>query len=160
MEPILSTKTIFPKNEYHNPGWFIIDATEKTLGRMASEASKILCGKEKSFFTPGVNQGNYVVILNADKIKVSGKKEKQKLYRRNSQRPGGLKTETLAQLRKRLPSRIVEKAIWGMLPKGVLGREYYRRLFVYSTNIIPYKKNLIKNTSSLSLDKAWVDIAL
>eukprot|EP01035_Chromulina_nebulosa_P020088 gene20088-26084_t len=115
-------KTIFPKTECHVPKWFVIDAKEKTLGRLATEASKLLRGKETSYFTPGVDQGNYVVILNADKVEVTGKKRFQKLYYRNSQRPGSLKVETFLQLQKRIPSRIVEKAIWGMLPKNYLGR--------------------------------------
>lgn len=132
-------KTIFPKRECHTPKWFAIDATGKTLGRLSTEASKLLRGKENSFFTPGVDQGNFVVILNADKILVTGKKEKQKLYYRNSQRPGSLKVETFKQLKARIPSRILEKAIWGMLPKGVLGREYYRRLYIYSNAEIKYK---------------------
>jgi len=133
-------KTIFPKQECHVPKWFVIDANGKTLGRLSTEASKILRGKETSFFTPGINQGNYLVILNADKIQVSGKKEDQKLYYRNSQRPGSLKIETFKQLKNRIPSRILEKSIWGMLPKGVLGREYYKRLFIYSDNKINYVK--------------------
>jgi large subunit ribosomal protein L13 len=146
MENIM--KTIFPKKEYHVPKWFVIDANGKTLGRLSTEASKLLRGKENTFFTPGVDQGNYVVILNADKIEVSGKKEEQKLYYRNSQRPGSLKIETFKQLKNRIPSRILEKSIWGMLPKGVLGRAYYRRLFIYSDN----KINLVKNANNSNDD--------
>jgi large subunit ribosomal protein L13 len=141
-------KTIFPKKEYHIPKWFVIDANGKTLGRLSTEVSKLLRGKENTFFTPGVDQGNYVVILNADKIEVSGKKEEQKLYYRNSQRPGSLKIETFKQLKNRIPSRILEKSIWGMLPKGVLGRAYYRRLFIYSDN----KINLVKNANNSNDD--------
>ena len=133
-------KTLFPKNESHIPKWFVIDAKDKTLGRLSTEASKLLRGKETSLFTPGVDQCNFVVILNADKIKVTGKKESQKLYYRNSQRPGGLKIETFTQLKNRIPTRILEEAIWGMLPKGVLGREYYRRLYIYSSDKINYQK--------------------
>jgi large subunit ribosomal protein L13 len=133
-------KTLFPKKECHVPKWFVIDAEGQTLGRLATEVSKLLRGKEISFFTPGVDQGNYVVILNADKITVTGNKESQKLYYRNSQRPGSLKIETFKQLQERIPSRIIEEAVWGMLPKNVLGREYYRRLFVYSDNKINYTK--------------------
>jgi len=133
-------KTIFPKKECHVPKWYVIDANGKTLGRLATEASKLLRGKESSLFTPGVDQGNYVAILNAHLIQVSGKKESQKLYYRNSQRPGSLKIETFKQLKERIPSRILENAIWGMLPKGVLGREYYRRLYIYSDNKINYKQ--------------------
>lgn len=155
-------KTIFPKRECHTPKWFVIDATGKTLGRLSTEASKLLRGKENSFFTPGVDQGNFVVILNADKIFVTGKKEKQKLYYRNSQRPGSLKIETFKQLKARIPSRILEKAIWGMLPKGVLGREYYRRLYIYSNNEIKYKakkgqRNLINSEISVNQND-WIQI--
>lgn len=131
-------KTLFPKKECHIPKWFVVDAENKTLGRLATEVSKLLRGKEISFYTPGVDQGNYVVILNADKILISGNKESQKLYYRNSQRPGSLKIETFKQLQNRIPTRIIEEAVWGMLPKGVLGRNYYRRLFVYTDNKINY----------------------
>jgi len=157
-------KTIFPKQQCHIPKWFVIDANEKTLGRLATEASKLLRGKETSLFTPGVNQGNYVVILNADKIKVTGKKESQKLYYRNSQRPGSLKVETFKQLKARIPARIVEKAIWGMLPKGVLGRNYYRRLYIYSDSNIHYKKNNENISKNIPLNLAssenWIQVNL
>jgi large subunit ribosomal protein L13 len=134
-------KTLFPKQECHIPKWFVIDGKEKTLGRLATEASKLLRGKETALYTPGVNQGNFVVILNADKVIVTGDKENQKLYYRHSQRPGSLKIDTFKQLQERIPSRIVEKAIWGMLPKGRLGRDYYRRLHVYVTDEIVYRKS-------------------
>jgi large subunit ribosomal protein L13 len=157
-------KTLFPKKECHVPKWFVIDAENQTLGRLATEASKLLRGKEISFYTPGVDQGNYLVILNADKIQVSGKKETQKLYYRNSQRPGSLKTETFQQLKNRIPSRILEEAIWGMLPKGVLGREYYRRLFIYSDNKINYKKINNGDKKIISFDKVeennWIPVLL
>jgi large subunit ribosomal protein L13 len=145
-------KTLFPKKEYHVPKWFVIDAEGKTLGRISTEISKLLRGKENSYFTPGVDQGNYVVVLNANKVKVSGNKEQQKLYYRNSQRPGSLKIENFKQLQNRIPSRIIEEAVWGMLPKGVLGREYYRRLFIYSDSKINYIKN-----NSIDL-KDWIKV--
>lgn len=132
--------TIFPKKKNHIPKWILIDAAGKTLGRLASEISLLLRGKELSFFTPHIDQGNFVVVLNANQISVSGKKQKQKLYYRNSQRPGGLKIETFQQLKNRIPSRIIEKAVKGMLPKGILGRIYYRRLYIYFNNTIKYKK--------------------
>jgi large subunit ribosomal protein L13 len=146
-------KTLFPKAEVHIPKWFIIDATGKTLGRLATEASKLLRGKEISFFTPGVNQGNYVIIINADKIEISGKKKLQKLYYRNSQRPGSLKIETFEQLKNRIPTRIIEQAVWGMLPKGVLGRNYYRRLYVYKENHPKYKSGTEENSNI-----NWIEI--
>jgi large subunit ribosomal protein L13 len=157
-------KTLFPKKECHIPKWFVIDATGLTLGRLATETSKLLRGKETSLYTPGIDQGNYVVILNAQQIVVTGKKESQKLYYRNSQRPGSLKIETFKQLKERIPSRIVEKAIWGMLPKGVLGRNYYRRLFIYSENEILYKKTKDGISKSISLNGAkeenWIEVKL
>lgn len=152
-------KTIFPKKECHIPKWFVIDAKGKTLGRLSTEASKLLRGKETSLFTPGVDQGNYVVILNANQIEISGKKEDQKLYYRNSQRPGSLKVETFKQLKARIPARILEKSIWGMLPKGVLGRDYYRRLYIYNDNKINYKTN--KNEEKIEMStKEWIKVEI
>jgi len=155
-------KTIFPKKECHLPKKYVIDANGKTLGRLATEASKLLRGKETSLFTPGVDQGNYVVILNANLVEVSGKKNTEKLYYRNSQRPGSLKIETFKQLKERIPSRILEEAIWGMLPKNVLGREYYRRLYIYSADKITYQK--VKNNDSSNsiseLEKNWIKVEL
>ena len=151
-------KTLFPKKEAHIPKWFVIDATNKTLGRLSTEASKLLRGKETSFFTPGVDQGNFVIILNAEKIEVTGKKETQKLYYRNSQRPGNLKIETFNQLKNRIPSRIVEQAIWGMLPKGVLGRQYFKRLYVYASENVVYKKNT--KTTEMMNEKEWIKVDL
>lgn len=138
-------KTVFPKVEEHKPQVYVIDARGKTLGRLASLASIYLRGKITSFYTPGVDQGNFVIILNAKEIKVSGKKNQDKTYVRTSQRPGSLKSENFAQLQQRLPTRILEKSIWGMLPKGVLGRNYYKRLFVYSDSNIPVKSSYEKN---------------
>ena len=155
-------KTIFPKKECHVPKWFVIDANGKTLGRLSTEASKLLRGKETTFYTPGVDQGNYVVILNADKIQVSGNKEFEKLYYRHSHTPGSLKIETFQQLRNRIPSRILEKSIWGMLPKGSLGRQYYKRLFIYSDNKINYKKTANNETQEIPLEVAesnnWIKV--
>lgn len=157
-------KTLFPKEIFHVPKWFVIDASGKTLGRLATEASKLLRGKETSLFTPGVNQGNFVVVLNANKIVVTGKKESQKLYYRNSQRPGSLKVETFKDLKNRIPSRIIEEAVWGMLPKGILGRNYYRRLYIYSDNKINYKKTKENLAKSIPLELAsaenWIEATL
>jgi large subunit ribosomal protein L13 len=155
-------KTLFPKKESHVPKWYVIDATNQTLGRLSTEASKLLRGKETSYFTPGVDQGNYVVILNADKIQVTGKKSTEKLYYRNSQRPGGLKSETFNQLKNRIPSRILEQSIWGMLPKGVLGREYFRRLYVYSADKIIYKKTSNQDSTSpnSNVETNWIKVDL
>jgi len=137
-------KTLFPKAELHSPEWFIIDATNKTLGRLSTEASKLLRGKETTFFTPGINLGNFVIIINASKIQVTGKKELQKMYYRSTSRPGNLKSETFKSLKKRIPVRIIERAIFGMLPKGVLSRKYYQKLYVYSDNKILFNNIYIK----------------
>lgn len=147
------TKTIFPKKEYHIPKWFVVDATNQTLGRLATEVSKLLRGKEISYYTPGINQGNFVVIFNAEKIQISGKKRYTKMYYRDSQRPGSLKSETFDQLQKRIPTRILEKAIWGMLPKKSLGRDYYRRLYIYKNSKISYT-NLAGITPEI--EKNWI----
>ena len=148
-------KTIFPKKECHIPKWYVVDAKGKTLGRLATEVSKLLRGKETSYYTPGVDQGNYVVILDANKIEVSGKKESEKLYYRHSQRPGSLKIETFKQVKERIPTRILEKAVWGMLPKGKLGRTYYRRLYIYCDDKLNYMKG--KNVEVISDDR-WIKV--
>lgn len=119
--------------------WYIIDAQDKVLGRLASEISKILMGKNEKVFTPFLDCGNYVVVINADQIRVTGQKASQKLYRRHSGRPGGMKIETFDQLQSRIPERIIEKAVKGMLPKGPLGRDMYRKLKVYSGTSHPHE---------------------
>jgi len=150
-------KTIFPKKECHVPKWFLVDAEGKTLGRLATEVSKLLRGKEISYFTPGVDQGNYVIVINENKITVTGKKETQKLYYRHSGRPGGMKVETLKTLRNRIPIRILEKAIWGMLPKGVLGRETFRRLYIYSDENIRFTNSETDFKEELNKEQ-WIKV--
>lgn len=152
-------KTLFPKKESHVPNWFIIDANGKTLGRLATEISKLLRGKEISYFTPGINQGNYVIVINANKIEVTGKKESQKLYYRTSRRPGSTKIETFKMLKNRIPIRILEKAIWGMLPKGVLGRTYFRNLYIYSDDQIRFTDPTRKEISNFSDSKKWIYVS-
>ena len=150
--------TIFPRKVCHIPKWFVIDATGKTLGRLATEVSKYLRGKETSLFTPNIDQGNFVVVLNSNKISLTGKKEQQKAYFRNSQRPGGLKKESFTHLKERLPSRILEHAIWGMLPKGRLGRQYYKRLYVYSKSTIPYNTKIFGVENDTKFKETWSQI--
>ena len=153
-------KTLFPKKEFHTPKWFILDANGKTLGRLATEVSKLLRGKEISYFTPGVDLGNFVIIINANKIEVTGKKTLQKLYYRNSQTPGNLKIERFKDLKARIPNRILERAIWGMLPKGVLGRQYYRRLYVYADNKILYGTENLEKEKNLMISKNWIEVKI
>lgn len=112
--------------------WYVVDATGYTLGRLASEVAKILRGKNKPIFTPFIDTGDYVIITNADKIKVTGKKLEQKIYYRHSDYVGGMKETTLKEMLNKKPERVVELAVKGMLPKGPLGREMYKKLFVYA----------------------------
>jgi large subunit ribosomal protein L13 len=111
--------------------WYVIDADGMTLGRLASETAKILRGKNKPIFTPHIDTGDYVIIVNAEKITVTGKKLDQKVYFRHSRFVGGVKETTLREMLEKHPDRVVEHAVKGMLPKGPLGREMYKKLFVY-----------------------------
>ena len=112
--------------------WYVVDATGYTLGRLASEVAKILRGKNKPIFTPFIDTGDYVIITNADKIKVKGKKLEQKVYYRHSDYVGGMKETTLKEMLNKKPERVIELAVKGMLPKGPLGRTMYKKLFVYA----------------------------
>lgn len=110
----------------------------QTLGRLATEVASVLRGKTKANFTPHLDTGDFVIVVNAEKIKVTGKKADQKLYRRHSGRPGGMKTESFNALQARIPERIVEKAIKGMLPHNTLGRQLFRKLKVYKGSDHPH----------------------
>jgi large subunit ribosomal protein L13 len=125
-------RTYSPKPGDIEDNWFLIDAEDKILGRLASETAKILRGKHKPQFTPHVNCGDHVVVINADKIRVTGKKSLQKLYHRHSGWPGGLKTIVFRDLQKKFPERIIHLAVKGMLPKNSLGRAMARKLRVYA----------------------------
>lgn len=111
--------------------WYVVDAEGKTLGRLASEVAKVLRGKHKPIFTPHADTGDYVIVVNAEKVKVTGKKLDQKIYYRHSGYVGGLKETTLKDMFKKHPERVMEHAVKGMLPKGPLGKKMYRKLFVY-----------------------------
>ena len=112
--------------------WYVVDAEGQTLGRLASEVAKVLRGKNKPEFTPFVDTGDYVIVVNADKIKVTGKKMDQKIYYNHSDYVGGMKETTLKEMMAKKPEKVVELAVKGMLPKGPLGREMYTKLFVYA----------------------------
>jgi large subunit ribosomal protein L13 len=118
--------------------WYLVDAENQTLGRLATEVASVLRGKNKATYTPHLDTGDFVVVVNADKIRVSGNKPQQKLYRRHSGRPGGMKVETFEHLQERLPERIVEKAVKGMLPHNALGRQMFRKLKVYKGSEHPH----------------------
>jgi large subunit ribosomal protein L13 len=127
--------TFIPSSDYTQKKWYLVDATDKTLGRLSTEVANLLQGKNKVNFYPSVDMGDYVIIINAEKIQVTGNKDTQKLYRRHSGRPGGMKSETFTALKNRIPERILEKSVKGMLPKGPLGRKMFTRLKVVQGNI-------------------------
>lgn len=112
--------------------WYVVDAEGCTLGRLASEVANVLRGKNKPIYTPHVDCGDYVIVVNADKIKVTGKKLDQKIYYRHSEYVGGMKETTLRELLAKKPERVIELAVKGMLPKGPLGRSLYTKLYVYA----------------------------
>ena len=112
--------------------WYVVDAAGMTLGRLASEVAKVLRGKNKPIFTPHMDTGDYVIIVNAEKIKVTGKKLDQKIYYHHSDYVGGMKQATLKEKLAKKPEQVIEMAVKGMLPKGPLGRQMYRKLFVYA----------------------------
>jgi len=113
------------------PTWYVVDAKGQRLGRLATAVARVLRGQDKPIYTPFLDTGDYVIVVNAKDIEVTGKKRSQKLYRRHSGRPGGMKVETFAQLNARLPERIIEEAVRGMLPKNRLGRTLFTKLRVY-----------------------------
>ena len=112
--------------------WFVVDAADKTLGRMAAEVAKILRGKHKPTFTPHMDTGDHVIVINADKVKVTGKKMDQKIYYSHSDYVGGMKEATLREKLDRKPEQVIEHAVKGMLPKGPLGRQMFTKLHVYA----------------------------
>ena len=112
--------------------WYVVDAEGKTLGRLASEVAKVLRGKNKAIFTPHIDTGDYVIVVNAEKIKVTGKKMNQKIYYNHSEYVGGMKETTLAEMMAKKPEKVIELAVKGMLPKGPLGRSMIKKLHVYA----------------------------
>ena len=112
--------------------WYVVDASGYTLGRLASEVAKILRGKNKPIFTPHMDTGDYVIIVNAEKVKVTGRKLDQKIYYHHSEYVGGMKETTLRVMMAKKPEKVVELAVKGMLPKGPLGRQMYTKLHVYA----------------------------
>ena len=112
--------------------WYVVDATGYTLGRLSSELAKVLRGKNKPTFTPHIDTGDYVIVVNAEKVKVTGKKLDQKIYYNHSEYVGGMKETTLKEMMAKKPERVIELAVKGMLPKGPLGREMITKLHVYA----------------------------
>ena len=125
-------KTYMPNEAAIERKWYVVDATGLTLGRLASEVAKVLRVKNKAIFTPHADTGDYVIVVNAEKIAVSGKKMSDKIYYSHSDYVGGMKEATLKEMLEKKPEKVVELAVKGMLPKGPLGRKMYTKLFVYA----------------------------
>jgi len=125
-------KTFSAKPQEIQRDWYLIDASDKVLGRLAAEIARRLRGKHKPIFTPHVDTGDYIVVVNAEKLRVTGNKSENKIYYRHSQFAGGLKRVSFGKLQRRFPTRVLEKAVGGMLPKGPLGYAMLRKLKVYA----------------------------
>ena len=124
--------------------WYVIDAAGKNLGRLASEVSFVLTGKNKPIYTPHVDCGDYVIIINANKVVLTGDKLEGKKYYNHSGYPGGLRVRTAKEMINKYPVEMVERAVWGMLPKGRLGRAIYKKLFVYAGDTHPHAAQMPK----------------
>jgi len=132
-------KTQFPSKGEIVRQWHVVDASDQVLGRVASKAAMLLMGKHKPTYTTFIDTGDHVVIINAEKIKLTGRKEEQKVYRRHSGYPGGLTETGAAKVRATRPTRMLEDAIAGMLPKNKLGKQMYRKLKVYAGDKHPHQ---------------------
>lgn len=125
-------RTFMLKEQEADKRWYVVDAKGKTLGRLASQVAAVLRGKHKPTFTPHVDCGDYVIVVNADQVRLTGRKEEKKVYYRHSGYPGGLKSRTAGEMRKTRPEKMIELAVWGMLPHTRLGRRQLRKLKVYA----------------------------
>ncbi len=125
-------KSYMPSQATIERKWYVVDAADMTLGRLASGVASVLRGKNKPTFTPHMDTGDYVIVVNADKVSVTGRKLDQKIYYHHSKYVGGMKETTLREMMAKKPERVIELAVKGMLPKGPLGRQMYKKLFVYA----------------------------
>ena len=132
-------KTYVTKPDDIEHEWWVVDAEGKTLGRLASEVAKVLRGKHKPHFAPNLDCGDFVIVLKADKIHVTGNKLEEKMYRQHSGYPGGLRSLTLSEMLEKHPRRAVRKAVWGMLPHNRLGRRMIKKLKVYAEGTHPHE---------------------
>jgi len=130
--------TRFIKTEDANRKWYVIDAQDQVLGRLATKAASVIRGKHKPIFTPNMDTGDFVIVINADKIRMTGKRESQKEYFSHSGYPGGVRIRTFAELKEKHPEVIIEKAVKGMLPKNRLGRKLFKKLKVYAGENHPH----------------------
>jgi large subunit ribosomal protein L13 len=131
-------KTVSMRAEDVRRAWFVVDAEDKTLGRLATELARRLRGKHKPEYTPHVDTGDYIVVINAEKVRVTGSKTTDKMYYRHSGYPGGIKSRSFEQLRDSYPERIIETAVKGMLPRNPLGRAMLKKLKIYAGNEHPH----------------------
>ena len=132
-------RTYFPKKGDIEPRWFIIDAEGKILGRLSTTIAKIISGKTKPTYTPFLDTGDHVIVINAEKVVLTGKKEEDKVYHRHSGYPGGLKSRAARFVRAEKPEAMIEEAVWGMLPKSKLGRKMLKKLKVYRGSNHPHQ---------------------
>ena len=137
-------KTYSPKAKDIEREWWVIDAADKALGRLAAQVANLLMGKHKPIYAPHIDTGDYVVVINAAKVKVTGKKAEQKIYYRHSGYPGGLKSPSFKEVFSRKPARVVELAVKGMLPSNRLGRTMFKKLKVYPGNEHPHQAQVRK----------------
>lgn len=132
-------KTFSAKTHEVKRDWYVVDASDKVLGRLATEIARRLRGKHKAEYTPHVDTGDYIVVTNAEKVAVTGRKFKEKMYYHHTGHPGGIKSVSFDKLQAKNPARIIERAVKGMLPKNPLGREMYRKLKIYVGNAHPHE---------------------
>lgn len=132
-------RTFQARNEDLDKKWYVVDAAGKTLGRLSSQVASILRGKHKPTFTPHVDTGDYVIVINAEKVRLTGRKLQDKIYYRHTEYPGGLRQRTAAQMLDKQPAKVIELAVWGMLPHTRLGRRQIRNLKVYSGDTHPHE---------------------
>ena len=131
-------RTYFPKKGDIEPRWFVIDAEGQILGRLSSAIANMISGKTKPTYTPFLDTGDHVIVINAEKVRLSGKKETDKIYRHHSLYPGGLKEKQARFVRAEKPEHMIEAAVWGMLPKNKLGRKMLKKLKVYRGTVHPH----------------------
>lgn len=134
--------TKFIKTEDANHKWYVVDAEDQVLGRLAAKVAGVIRGKNKAIFTPNMDTGDFVIVINADKIKLTGKREEQKTYFSHSGYPGGLRNTSYSEMKEKKPEFIIEHAVKGMLPKNRLGRQLIKKLKVYTGTEHPHKAQL------------------
>ena len=132
-------RTYFPKEGDIKPRWFVIDAQGQTLGRLSTKVATIISGKAKPTWTPFLDTGDHVIVINAEKVRLTGRKESDKIYARHSGYPGGLKQKAAKFVRAEKPEHMIEEAVWGMLPKSRLGRKMLKKLKVYRGTQHPHQ---------------------